>query len=282
MNPRAPRTKKPPADSRLPLRPRSGEREFAANPQSDGQSHQLDGFTRMEVLFVVGVLTLGVLLILPELAKTTQRAAGTSCVNQLKSMGVAFRLYANDYDEKNPYQVLAERATNGSPASPLGSFDPTNGAELWRIFQEAGGELSSPWIAVCPTDTRVAATDFEETNLTLNSFAYTTNRLDSLSYWFAPETRVDRPNLLVLGDRNLYRSSTLLGGSQRLGSTKGETKSLAWGSEMHHLGGNIAFSDGHVDQLSSDGLREALAKSSDTNNVVWLPNPPTKKSPGTL
>ena len=92
----------------------------------------------------------------------------------------------------------------------------------------------------------------------------------------------DAPDLFIAGDRNLYRSSTLLGGSQRLSSTKVETKSLAWGSEMHHLGGNIAFSDGHVDQLSSDGLREALAKSSDTNNVVWLPNPPTKKSPGTL
>jgi prepilin-type processing-associated H-X9-DG protein len=236
----------------------------------------------VELVVVVAVLAVGIAILISALSWAKAKSLRIVCANQLRSMGVAFRLYANDYDEKNPYQVLAERATNGSPASPLGSFDPTNGAELWRIFQEAGGELSSPWIAVCPTDTRVAATDFEETNLTLKSFAYTTNRLDSLSYWFAPETRVDRPNLLVLGDRNFYRSSTLLGGSQRLGSTKVETKSLAWGSEMHRRAGNIAFSDGHVDQLSSDGLREALAKSSDTNNVVWLPNPPTKKSPGTL
>jgi hypothetical protein len=80
------------ADSHLPLRPSSGERELAAKPPPYGQSHQTDGFTRMETLFVVGVLALGALLILPELAKTTQRAAGTSCVNQLKSIGVAFRL----------------------------------------------------------------------------------------------------------------------------------------------------------------------------------------------
>jgi len=236
----------------------------------------------MEILFVVGVLALGALLILPELAKTTQRAAGTSCVNQLKSTGVAFRLYANDVDGKNPFQLLAERATNGSSASPFGSFDPTNGDDLWRIFQEAGNELSSPKILICPKDTRVAASNFAETNISSNSFAYATHRLNALSYWFAPETRVDRPDLLVLGDRNLYRAGTLLDGGQRLGATSSETKPLEWGSEMHRRTGNIAFSDGSVGQLRSDGLRGALAKSTDTNNVVWLPNPSPKKSPGTL
>jgi hypothetical protein len=135
---------------------------------------------------------------------------------------------------------------------------------------------------ICPKDIRFAATDFAETNLSSNSFAYATNRLNALSYWFAPATRLDRPDLLVLGDRNLYRGSTLLGGSQRLGSTTSDTKSLEWGSEMHRLAGNVAFSDGRVEQLASTGLRDALAKSTDSNNVIWLPNQLPKKSHGTF
>jgi type II secretory pathway pseudopilin PulG len=270
------------ADFRLPLLPRSGEREFAAKFRFGKNLQCCRGFTAWELVVVMAIIFVGLAMLLPALAKAKAKSARIGCVNQLRSMGVAFRLYANDVDGKNPFQVLAERATNGSPASLLGPFDPTNGADLWRIVQEAGNELSSPRIVVCPNDTRVAATDFAETNLSSNSFAYPTNRLNALSYWFAPETREDRPDLLVLGDRNLYLGKTLLGGSQRLGSTSSETKSLEWGSEMHRRAGNIAFSDGRVEQLTSVGLREALGKTGDTNNVVWLPNPSPKKSPGTL
>jgi prepilin-type processing-associated H-X9-DG protein len=196
--------------------------------------------------------------------------------------GTAFRLYANDYSGKYPLQVLSESGTNGAPNDPFGPFDSNDPTHLWRIFQAAGNELSSPRILVCPEDKRTAAQDFNETNLTTASFAHPSKRENALSYFYGLAATEEEPTRFVVGDRNLYLGKTLLGGSQRLGSTSSETKPLDWGSEMHRRGGNIAFSDGHVEQLTSTGLREALAKSTDTNNVVWLPNPAVKKSPGTL
>jgi prepilin-type processing-associated H-X9-DG protein len=69
---------------------------------------------------------------------------------------------------------------------------------------------------------------------------------------------------------------------RQMGPTLSETKSLEWGSEMHRHAGNLAFSDGHVEPLTNVKLREALARTGDTNNPVWLPNVEANKSTGTL
>lgn len=87
---------------------------------------------------------------------------------------------------------------------------------------------------------------------------------------------------LPLRPRSCEREFAAKSQGRRIGATLSETKSLAWGSEMHRRAGNIAFSDGRVEPLTTAKLREALAKTGDTNNTVWLPNVEAKKSPGTL
>jgi hypothetical protein len=256
------------------------------------------GSSWVEVAVVIAVLVVGAMMVLPSLTRTRRHAHPIACVNSLKQVGTAFRLYANDYEGKYPFQVLAEEARSKTNSSPFGPFDPTNPAELWRVLQAAGNELSSPRILICPADEdRVSATDFNEgQGLTAQSFSHPTQRLKALSYFYGLNAREDDPNQLVTGDRNLTSAGTdtnptksLLTGqvdlAQFFKDPKTPNGNLRWGLGLHDKAGNVGFSDGSVQQLTSGKLREAAGIATTNGfalygakqNPLWLPNLPEPK-----
>ena len=185
---------------------------------------------------------------------------------------MGLRLFANDNDSLYPFT----------------SFSRTNsgGAEnLWQLFQMAQSDISSPRVLICPSDSaRRPASDFlVQTNseFSSGSLAHPSRRNMALSYFYALEADEGTPTKLLMGDRNLTRDSTasdqapgnvILTGAQRLGATANETKDLRWSTEIHDRGGNITFTDGSAAQLTNCMLREALQKSGDPTNRIWLPN----------
>jgi prepilin-type N-terminal cleavage/methylation domain-containing protein/prepilin-type processing-associated H-X9-DG protein len=60
------------------------------------------GFTLVELLVVIGVLALLAGLLFPVLSEARHAARRSGCVSNLKQLGVAFALYASDYDEMLP------------------------------------------------------------------------------------------------------------------------------------------------------------------------------------
>ncbi|MCM8821374.1 MAG: type II secretion system GspH family protein [Candidatus Omnitrophica bacterium] len=72
------------------------------------------GFTLIELLVVVAIMAILATLILPLLGKARLRAQQASCISNLKQLGLAVRMYANDYDDRIPYMQGdgAERAYN--------------------------------------------------------------------------------------------------------------------------------------------------------------------------
>jgi prepilin-type processing-associated H-X9-DG protein len=246
------------------------------------------GSSLVEVAVVIAVLVVVAGMILPALPGKGGRAHRISCVNSLKQIGTAFRLFANDYDGRYPFQVLAG-ATNGFP-DPAGllPFNPNDPTQVWKLFQAAGYELSSPRILVCPADTRAAAADFASTNASSQSFAHPSQRLKALSYFYGLNAREDDPNQFFTGDRNLTAGGTdsdptksLLTGRVDLAAYASNAKQGApqvrWGLGLHDKAGNVGFSDGHVEQLTSGKLREAALNAGSTNNVLWMPNLPQPK-----
>ena len=226
------------------------------------------GGTLIDLLVIVAVVVGAAMIILPMLARPKGHSTQIRCINNMKQVAMGLRLFANDNDSRYPDAVT-------NIASNL---------ELWKLFQQAEDDISSPRILVCPSDTdRFPAYDFlTETNspTSSNSFAHPSKRNMALSYFYAAGATEDSPNRMLIGDRNLTRDpkrsdkspgTNLLTGTQRLGWTSNEVKDLRWTTGVHERGANIAFMDGSAQQLTSHKLREALGKTGDTNNLVWLP-----------
>ena len=192
---------------------------------------QTAAFTLPELIALLAVIVLVAVLFLPALSHRHPKPLRIMCVSNLKNVGLAFRIFATDHNDKFPGAILSSNVTD------LASI------RIESILTMLSNELSTPKLLHCPADKkRKEAPSFQ------NLIA------QNISYFVSLSSDETRPQSLLAGDRNMLADGKPA--SKLLPLTT--NTALSWSKEMHVEQGNIAMGDGSVQQMSNSRLQQSL------------------------
>jgi prepilin-type N-terminal cleavage/methylation domain-containing protein len=179
------------------------------------RNRKIGAFTLIELLVVIAIIAILASMLLPALARAKQKAQRISCINNMKQIGTAYRIWSNDNQDKFPAQQTV--ALGGWNDYVSGTATGTAISEYtyynYCLMQNEMGQ--SPKIVCCPSDDRNANSNFFTQTLygistpapggavpaqqaTLGTF-----NNSYLSYWVGVGANDTYPQSLLGGDRNL-------------------------------------------------------------------------------
>jgi prepilin-type processing-associated H-X9-DG protein len=206
------------------------------------------GLTLMETVAVAFVLVIMVAIFLPALNRPKHKHY-INCTNNQKQIGLSFRLWEGDNNDKYP---MAVSVTNG------GAMEAVLGGNPMWVFQVMSNELSTPRLLVCPEDTdRQSATNFTCLLTAKN-----------VSYFVNPDAIEANPQDIMGGDDNLEINSLRVKSGLSIISSNSP---VTWSADRHKFSGNIAFADGSVQGMNNSELANWLRSTNFTTMRLAIP-----------
>jgi len=210
-------------------------------------------FTLVEVAVVIFVLVLLAAMFLPVLS-SPNRGNHISCANNLRQIGLSYRIWEGDNGDKFPMNVSV---TNGGTMELF-----KNGSTFQNLaflnYLPMANQLSTPKFLHCPADTNgFAAT---------NSWNGLNNQ--NVSYFVGLDASADNPQAILSGDDNFE----INGVAVKSGLLEFSSNTpIAWSAARHKFSGNILLADGSVQSVTISSLSNLVQQTGLVTNRLAIP-----------
>ena len=265
------------------------------------QKQHKKAFTLIELLVVIAIIAILAAMLLPALAAAKRKAQKINCVNNLKEVGIALRIWEGDNSDKYPMAVgysqggASEYLAHGS--NTYGTSTSAQALTPGMAFLVMSNELSAPKILSCPSDDLhpAAPTSWNPTNIagiaTLSAnLSIAQNLESSISYFVGADATEADPQAIISGDCNIGPAGTGTGnssatatarfanasettttsGAEQMGQMAytGTGNGTAWWSwtanNLHQKTGNLLIADGSVQSTTISSLHTYLNNATNT------------------
>lgn len=232
------------------------------------------GFTLIELLVVIAIIAILAAILFPVFARARENARRTSCISNLKQMGLATMQYTQDYDESLPVALYS--VPNG--------FNYPDGKE-WQPDILYWPQMIYPYhkstqVFFCPSSPDPTRTDPRRLNYGANEvvIVYGSTPIPlKLAAIISPASTymmMDASDIRI----NPARADTVtapyyLPGLGDAGGTCPTTiTNYSDCVSGRHFGGvSVTFADGHVKWLKSSVLRRETRKTGASLRGAWNP-----------
>jgi prepilin-type N-terminal cleavage/methylation domain-containing protein len=269
---------------------------------------QKKAFTLIELLVVIAIIAILAAMLLPALAAAKKKAQKINCTNNLKQVGLAFRIWEGDNNDRYPQAVSYSagganeylyHANNLTAALPAGGVNNPGMA-----FMVMSNELSTPKILFCPSDNMHTAGNGYATNFSypdlLNVInpppgakASASTGATKISYFVNGDATEANPQDVMIGDVNIGNVGTANNApaSYRFGASAASplpttapigqilttaswsgaaNNAWAWtANDFHQKSGNLGMADGSCQSASISGLHTYLNNSTNSGWEVF-------------
>lgn len=205
--------------------------------------------TLVEVLVIVSMLAILATILMPGYYASQRKTMRISCVNNLKEISLAAHIWEGNHGDQYPMVVST---TNG------GAMEFAMAGNATIVFQVMSNELSTPKSLLCPADAdHSLATNFP-----------TGFSAKNISYFINLNAIEANPQMALFGDDNFEIEGIPVNpGLLQVP----DNASITWSAARHHFAGNIAITDGSVQQFTTYGLQQALQNSRFATNRIMIP-----------
>lgn len=223
------------------------------------QSWRGMGFTLIELLVVIAIIAILAAILFPVFAKAREKAKQTKCLNNLRQCGMAFTMYAQDYDGLVTY----------NPSS-------TSANKTWCELLYATGYIKTRDICVCPSwyPYRYSSSNLWYTygmnNLSLNLGKYYTS-VSGYGYYMNLYNVAKPAQLILLADSIGQKPGAGSKDKQCYMFSRADSSTYVYEGRIHlrHNGlATVAFADGHAAALDKTKIKDAMLAERDATVTV--------------